>query len=97
GGGDPRRTDGQPTVLVRPSPWERQERAARTAEHHRRPQMRHARVRAVPEAVARSGPDEGPAGAQFPGLELLLAWHLRDQERQAGVSDLPREAARVGI
>jgi L-lactate permease len=93
----PGRPDGQPALLLRPPGRRRQDSAGRAGQHHRRPQVRYPRLQALPAAVDRPRSGQGPAGVQVPRLELLLARHLRDRGRQAGLIDLPREADRLDI
>src|SRR5437879_4261180 len=85
GPGDPRRADGQPAVVVR-SPGQRPgDRPSLTCQHHRRLQMRLARLRPLPAAVGGTAADQGQAGLQVPLLELLLAGHVRrEREGAAG-------------
>ncbi|TMF08668.1 MAG: L-lactate permease [Chloroflexi bacterium] len=56
---------------------------------------RQPRVQAVPAAVDRARPGQGPPGLQVPVLELLLARHVHArQEGTAGVGGAEREADR---
>src|ERR1700737_3764851 len=59
--------------------------------------MRHTQLRALSEAVDRTGSRKGQTSFQIPGLELLLAVPLPEHERTARLIDLPREADRFGI